>query len=170
MNGVQALKGALDASHTWYQGTIADLTPEIGNYLPAGNAHPISAIVVHAIQSEDFIIAQMIGGGQSLWEKEGWGEKLKIPNMYLQDQEMARGFKGDPAAIGEYAKAVYGQSDAYFQQLKDEDLDRVIDLGAPLGQMPVGIVLSFFLIGNNFAHTGEIAATKGIQGKKGYPF
>jgi hypothetical protein len=39
-----------------------------------------------------------------------------------------------------------------------------------LGKINVAGLLTMLLIGNNFAHTGEISALKGIQEQKGYPF
>jgi DinB superfamily len=168
VNGVQALKGAVDASHQWYQATLDGVTADIANFLPPGKAHPISANIVHTVQDEDYIIAELIGGGLPLWESERWGEKLRITRMWVQDEVVARNFKFDPAAIKDYAEDVYRQTDAFFASLKDEDLDREIDTAD--GTMPLGQVLAFFLIANNFVHTGEISALKGLQGLKGYPF
>lgn len=169
MNGVQALKAALDASHFWYQATVADLTPEWANFLPPGKGSPISANIVHVIQREDYIIAQLIQDGLPLWEREGWGQRLAITRMYELDETVGRHFKMDPAVLTAYIDMVYAQTEGFYAHLRDEDLDREIDTG-PDGRMPVGQILSVFLLGNNFAHTGEISAIKGLQGAKGYPF
>ncbi len=170
MNGVEALRGAINASHQWYQGTIADLTPETANYLPAGTAHPISETAAHIVQAEDYLVGSLLAGQGTLWEKDGWESKLGIPNVTRQDATVARSFKCNVGALADYTQAVYAQTEAYFSSLKDADLDRMLDMGPQLGQMPVGAAISFLLIGNNFAHTGEIAAIKGVQGGKGYPF
>jgi hypothetical protein len=169
LNGVQALKAAVDASHQWYEGTVDGVTAEVANFLPPGKAHPISANIVHVIQDEDYIVAELVGGGLPLWETEGWGERLRITRMWVQDEVVARSFKVDPAVIKDYAEAVYRQTDVFFSSLQDEDLDREIDVG-PAGKMTVGNALTFFLISNNFVHIGEISALKGLQGLKGYPF
>jgi hypothetical protein len=39
-----------------------------------------------------------------------------------------------------------------------------------LGQQPLGSFLMNLLVLNAAAHTGEIAAVKGLQGLQGYPF
>ena len=60
--------------------------------------------------------------------------------------------------------------EAYLANLKPVDLDRNMDLGAPMGQHTVGWILQVFVAGNIRAHTGEISALKGTQNMKGYPF
>ena len=170
MNGVQALKAAIDASHAWYAGTTGGLSADVVNHLPPGTSHPIGEQIAHTLQSEDYIIASMLQGQPSIWERDGWGAGTSMPNVVRQDFETARNFKGDVAALDPYRAAVYAQTEAYFAVLSDAELDRELDLQPPLGKTSVGGVLCMLLIGNNFAHTGEISALKGIQEQRGYPF
>jgi uncharacterized damage-inducible protein DinB len=168
MDAVDALTRAINASHQWYQGTVADVTSEQANYLPSGTAHPIGELAAHIVQGEDGIINGMLLGEQTVWEQGGWEQKLGIPNMQRLDKESARSFKCEVSALKEYTDAVYASTEAYLSGLQPSDLDREID--GPGGKMTVADVIGMFLLGNTFAHTGEISALKGLQGAKGYPF
>lgn len=170
MDAITLLKSAFDASHQWYQGTVADLDAEQANVVPAGRAHPIASQMAHILQSEDGMV-NMLQGQAPLWERDGWGERLGLPMLYSQTTEGSRAFRCDPAALADYNKAVYAQTDAYLGSLSPEDLDRPIDFSSwGLGEMPLANVLTGLLLGNTFAHTGEISALKGTQGLQGYPF
>ncbi len=168
MDGVEVMRGTVRAAHDWFQGTIADLTPEQANYLPPGTAHPIAEIVTHVVQSEDNIVNRMLRGQVPLWERDGWGAKLDLPNVAQQDEQVARAFKADVAALRPYIEAVYRSVDEYLGGLQPADLDR--EIAGRAGKMTVAEVLGRILVGNTLAHTGEIAAIKGIQGGRGYPF
>ena len=170
MDAVSLLKSAFDASHFWYQGTVADVTEEVANVVPAGTAHPIGSLMAHTVQSEDGLI-NMVQGKQSLWEREGYGERLGLPMLMSQTAETSRSFRCDPSKLADYTNAVYAQTAAYFDSLEPADLERGVDMSAwGMDEMPLGQVLTTFALGNNFAHTGEISALKGTQGLKGYPF
>ena len=105
MDAIEAIRGTINHSHGWFEGTTGDLTQEQADYLPSGTAHPIGEIVAHILQSEDMIINGMIQGQPSVWESGGWEQKLGIPNVARHTQDMARGFKGDLAALQPYKEA-----------------------------------------------------------------
>lgn len=170
MDSITLLKTAYNASHWWYQGTIDGVTEAQANFLPPGVAHPIGELAAHTLQSEDGMI-NMLQGQPPLWVRDGWGERLGLPMVMQQTTEAARAFRCDPSALAEYGKAVYANTDAYFAGLQPADLDREIDLSAMgIGTRKLGEVLTGMVLGNNFAHTGEISALKGMQGLRGYPF
>ena len=170
MDAITLLKSAFNASHEWYQGTVAGLDAEQANVVPPGRAHPIAAQMAHVLHSEDGMV-NMLQGQAPLWERDGWGERLGLPMLFSQTTEGSRAFRCDPAALADYNQAVYAQTDAYLSSLSPDDLDRPIDFSSwGMGSIPLAHALSGLLLGNNFAHTGEIAALKGTQGLQGYPF
>jgi hypothetical protein len=69
----------------------------------------------------------------------------------------------------EYAKAVYGATDAYIARLSDSGLARKVQTGF-IGEQSAAFVISNILGWHIAEHTGEIAALKGVQGLKGLPF
>ena len=170
MNAIEVLRSAFGGAHHWYNGTVAGLTAEQANAVPAGIAHPIGSQMAHLLHSEDGMIG-MLAGQPPLWESQGWGEKLGLPMLMGQTVEGSRAFQCEPAKLGDYCQAVFARSDAYLAGLSEADLDRAVDLsGWGMGSMSVGQILTTMLLGNTYAHTGEISALKGTLGLKGYPF
>ncbi|MGE0228798.1 MAG: DinB family protein [Dehalococcoidia bacterium] len=167
MNGVQAFQASFGGAHNWFNGTVADVTEEQATSVPAGVAHPIGELAAHVLHSEDGAIS-MVTGEPTIWEAEGYGQKLGIEFVFSQDHEVARALRTTPAQLSEYAQKVFARTDAYLASLTDADLDREVNA---FGQMmPLGQFLGAVLLGNTYAHTGEISALKGLHSAKGYPF
>jgi hypothetical protein len=172
MNAIEAIKLAYAGSHDWYQGTIADVTPGMANNVPDGEAHPIGYVAAHILHCEDVMINSVLQGNPSIWERDGWDKRLGISSVALdQPTASAQAYRCDPLTLNDYAQTVYKGTASYFEGLSADALDREVDLSAAgLGKMGLGTFLLTMLLGNNYAHTGEISALKGIMGKKGYPF
>jgi uncharacterized damage-inducible protein DinB len=172
VDAIQVLKSAFEGAHMWYQATIADVTAEQANHVPPGAAHPIGELAAHVLHSEDGMINIVILGKPMIWERDGWGAKLDVPLMLKQETAAARAFKCDAQQLQEYAQAVFANTAAFLDSLTPEDLDtKEIDMSAEgMGMMKLGNFLTQALLGNTYAHTGEISALKGMLGNKGYPF
>jgi len=171
MDGVTAIKSAFTGAHDWYLGTVADVGADQANAVPPGIAHTIGALIAHILHCEDFMLNTAVEGKPPLWESDGWGAKLGGALMVDLD-ESARSYKCNPGQMAEYAKAVFANTDGVLGNLKDSDLDRELDLvqfGFP-GNMTLGAFLTQMLLGNTYAHTGEISSLKGSMSIKGYPF
>lgn len=171
MNGVDVLRSAFRASHFWFDGTVADVTPELERFSPPGKAHGIPELAAHIVQAEDWVVHGLAQGKPTVWESGAWEARLGMPGVFQLPEAGSGDFPGSVAELRPYAEAVYRATDQYFDELSDADLDREIDMSA-FGMEPtrLGDVLTMLALGNNFAHTGEISAIKGIQGAKGYPF
>lgn len=171
MNAVEAIKLAYAGSHDWYQGTIADVTPEAANEVPGGEAQPIGYVAAHILHCEDVMLNTAVQGKPSVWERDGWDKRLGISVALDQPTQAAQAYRCDPLKLNDYAQVVYKNTEAYLDSLRPEDLDKEVDLTAFGGpRIGLGAFLLTMLLGNNYAHTGEISALKGIMGKKGYPF
>ena len=171
MNGVDAIRSAFKASYLWHDVTTADLTDEMAAYDPPGKPHSIAELVIHVSQSEDWAIHQLIGGGQTLWEKDGWAERLGLPTLIALQEGPPPEFEGNLADLKPYTEAVRAATAAYLDGLTDADLDQELDMSSVnFGTQRLGDVLTTFPMSNTLAHTGEIAAIKGLQGAQGYPF
>jgi hypothetical protein len=172
MDGVGSLRSAFGGAHFWYEGTVENVTPELANTVPDGIAHPIGSLMAHIIQSEDFMLNVAVLGKQSLWERDGWAARVGGPLLLDQENEVSRSYRCDPEKLADYAKAVFANTDAVLSGLTDADLDREVkltDFGLP-NNMTLGAFLTTMLLGNTYAHTGEISSLKGSLGRKGYPF
>jgi hypothetical protein len=74
----------------------------------------------------------------------------------------------DLPALHDYAKAVAEALKGWLGSLTPEDLARTIK--TPIGEYTLAQMISIFIVWHIDAHCGEIAALKGCQGVKGYPF
>ena len=176
MTALQLLQYQLKSARDVFEGTIADVTPDMIHKDPGGKALPLGAIYAHLVFSEDAIIQGMVLKKTPLSEssfKDKTGLDKPMPpmdeNWSTANEEWSRSMKLDLDSFREYAKAVFAQTDAYVNNLTDEDLDREVDLGA-WGKKTVALILSDYVIGHISSLTGEISVLKGLQGVKGYPF
>lgn len=170
MNGVQAVQTAFGGAHFWFNGTAGDVTKEQANALPPGSAHPIGALMAHILHAEDAMIAMFITHREPAWSREGWAAKASH-GLILEFPEDRSSISYDPDFLREYGAAVFASTDAFLASLTEADLDRELDMtAAGMGVLPMGRFLLTMLLGNTYAHTGEISAQKGLVGLKGYPF
>ncbi len=166
MTTIQFIKDQMFLGHGWFLGIVKGLTDEQANYLPSGTAHPIGAIVQHVLFVEDDTINRRLQGGESIWERDGWGERAGLPNLRGADEAAYRAFRMPAAALDDYRRAVWAASDAYLDTLTEEDLLREMESAGRASSVgaALGIVLNHTPI-----HVGEISAIKGIQGLRGSP-
>jgi hypothetical protein len=82
----------------------------------------------------------------------------------------ARRVQIDLDAIRPYAQAVFANTAAWLAAIDDDELAKPFDMTAFGMGMQTKSVLLAMLIGNVFAHCGEISCLKGLRGGRGYPF
>jgi len=172
MDSVDVVKSAFGGAHMWYQGTTADVTEEQANAVPPGVSHPIGALIAHVLHCEDVMINQVILGKPSIWERDGWKDRAGGEMMLDPDTATSRAYKVNLPQMTAYGQAVLAHTESFLAGLSAGDLDRELDL-VPLGfesNMTMGAFLTQMLLGNTYAHTGEISCLKGSLGSKGYPF
>lgn len=165
------LRSQYDMAHFWLEGTIEGMSAEQLHYRPDGLVLPAGANYAHAVVGEDELLSHMVAGRAPLcagaWAGRVGLSEMPPPGVW---DEWARSVQIDLAALRAYAQAVYASTDSLLAGMTDADLARPLDLTAMgLGEQTVGFLFSLML-GNAFAHTGEISAVKGVQGLKGYPF
>jgi hypothetical protein len=171
MNSISLLRNQMKEANGLLEATMADVTPEQAHWVPPGVANPLGAIYAHAVLVEDATIHGTLRGVPPLW-KLTWKDRTGVsaPQMYAT-LEWSRDLRVDLAALKLYAQAVYGAADAYLATLRENDLERTIDLtAARLGKAPLSWILNTFLVGHTHNMTGEISCLKGLQGARGYPF
>ncbi|MBM2826357.1 MAG: DinB family protein [Dehalococcoidia bacterium] len=174
MDAIASLREGLGSARWLMEGTMEGLTSDQLHWQPSGTAHSVAAGYAHLVLSEDFLINTMVQGKPPLAATSHAG-KTGLSEMPPQDPGAdwlgwAKKVKMDYSAFRQYAQAVNANTEAYLSGLKPEGLDRQIDFSAMgLGSQSVNWVLQTTIIGHITGHCGEIAATKGIQGLKGYP-
>jgi hypothetical protein len=165
------LREHLKQAHELFEATTADVTPEQVHWIPPGVALPLGAVYAHAVCGEDFIANTLLRGEKPLYETTFTGRSgISAPQPYV-DQEWARGLRVDLDQARPYARAVFAATDAYLAVLRDEELDRVVDMThIGWGTAPLHVMLGRYLTSHIDNLTGEISCIKGLQGAKGYPF
>ncbi len=170
-HAVEMLRGSLKQSHDVLEGTMADVTDEMLNWQPPGQANSIGANYGHIVTGEDFLVNVIVRKGAPLLAST-WAGKTGLsepPPAGPGMREWGQRVKIDLAALRAYAQAVYAGTDAYLASLSDADLATTIQTER-FGTPTIGGFITSIVLANLNWHTGEIACLKGVQGKQGYPF
>jgi hypothetical protein len=198
MNTVELTQYALDNAFDLLEQVVSDLTQEQADWQPPGKANPIGALYWHIVAYVDQLVHEWcmapfrhisfkdwleaksakreLGMGQvPLRHSAGWQERVVIASPpenpedpYWEVRTVREGLRVDLPALHEYARATSKVLKDWVASLTPEDLERVID--TPLGEFNLGQWLVLFIIWHINTHCGEIAALKGCQGLKGYPW
>jgi hypothetical protein len=173
MDTVALLQYALGNAFGILAEVTADVTQGQADWVPPGTANPIGAGYWHAVSSTDEIVRRWGMGQTPLYQQDGWQEKVLTvsapePKRGGDYQTYYRTIRVDLAALHEYAHAVAEAAQAWLCSLGTADLERRID--TPIGELALAEMVETFVIWHINAHCGEIAALKGCQGAKGYPF
>ena len=173
MNGVEVLQFALGHAFGILGQVTADVSPELADWQPPGIANPIGSTYWHLLSSVDHIVHRWCQGVESLDERQGWRERaltVSLPEPEHGGDWLAymRAIRVDIPTLHEYAQALHGAIQGWLDSLTPEDLGRTIE--TPAGEQSLGQLVEVFVIWHANSHCGEIAALKGCQGAKGYPF
>jgi len=173
MNTVDLLQYAVGNAFGILSQVTGDLTQEQADWQPPGIANPVGATYWHALASADRVVQKWCAGKEPLSEGEGWREKVLAVSAPEPEHggdwlTYMRTIRVDLPALHEYAQAVQQATQNWLGASAPEDLERTVD--TPIGKQNLGQLLETFVIWHLNAHCGEIAALKGCQGAKGYPF
>lgn len=176
LTALQLIKDIIKNSRETFESTAADVTEEQLHKDPGGKAFPLGATYAHLIFSEDVIVHSMLQGKPPLSEttfKEKTGTSAPMPpmdaNWSVANETWSKSVKVDLKKLREYGKAVHAATDTFVSTLKDEDLEKEVDLGN-MGKKTIVYLLTEYIAGHTFSLAGELSVLKGIQGAKGYPF
>lgn len=176
MTALQLIKDELANARETFTGTVGDITAKQLHVDPGGKASTLAAAYAHLIFSEDVTIARLLQKKAPLYEiewKDRTGASEPLPpmdeNWSAANAKWVKQVKVNLDQLNTYAQAVYAATDAYVAGLKDEDLDKEVDLGG-WGKKTVAYLLYAFIIAHTNQLSGEISALKGMQGATGYTF
>jgi hypothetical protein len=153
----------LNEAFDWLDQVVQGLSPEQYAWQPEGSANQISKLHAHTLTSADFWMNLMGLQRPMLWQDVA--QKLGLPsNMIEIWQTDAPINLGD---MQDYSRSLRAGISAV-ETLSDEDLEREVQ--APIfGRRNAGFVIRLAAM-QLAVHTGEISATKGLQGLQGLPF
>ena len=154
---------------------VSDLTQEQTDWMPPGNANPIGALYWHTVAYCDQLVHEWGMGQAPLRHSAGWQEKVVIasppenPEDPHWDLRNAReDLRVDLPALHDYARATAQALKSWAAALTLEDMAH--PMSTPIGDYRLDLWIEIFVIWHINAHCGEIAALKGCQGLKGYPW
>jgi len=171
MNTIEVIQFSLNTAFGILRQVTADLTQEQADWMPPGIANPIGGLYWHTIASTDMVIHEWSLGQKPLSHSDGWREKVLVESGAEEKKDRPpaiRDARVDLTALHEYATVVREAAQKWLASLTTEDLERKMD--TPFGELNLAQLLESFVVWHIDAHCGEIAAIKGCQGAKGYPF
>ena len=165
-----SLKLQFEMAKLVFDATVGDLTDEIARATVEGSTiGAILPIYAHILVGLDLLVNQTATGGQTLLERDGWGERTGIPSASLMQVPGWADADYQLDGLNRYRDAVFASLFAYLGSAPDAELDR--EVPSVLGGT-VSLGQSFGALGlvHLCSHMGEIAALKGVHGAKGLPF
>jgi CRISPR/Cas system CMR subunit Cmr6 (Cas7 group RAMP superfamily) len=171
LDAVTILRYEIKQGHDIIEQAVAGLPPEqLYHHPPGSTIQSIAAVYVHAVMAEDRLINGKLRAQPTLFEREGWAEKLGIEMLPFSgdfDAWAATMPNCDFTALREYAARVYDETDDHLATLSDAELDGTVTF---VDEMPIGGFLGNVIAWHAVHHGGEICALKGVLGGKGLPF
>ena len=143
------------------------LTPEQLTYRVDPDANPVSWLVWHLTRVQDDHVAAAFGVTQ-VWSSEGWARRLGLPPGMM---DHGYGHSGDQVAsvaaacatsglLGEYHEATHAQTVKLVSEIRDADLDRVVDTRwTPPVTLGVRLVS---VLDDDMQHVGQAAFVRGV--------
>lgn len=167
----ELLKVQFEMAKMVFDMAVGDLTQEDASArVPGANINTIGAIYAHAVHGLDHMLSAVTGAQQLLLNEGDWMDKTGITSAsIIQAPEWGeREYK--LAGLKEYSEALFGRIFAFLEGVTDAQLDAEVPSPIGTGPSPVTRVITGFGLMHVAQHTGEIAALKGVQGRKGLPF
>jgi len=172
------------AMHTQWNQMTSDLTLEQVNYHEREGVLPLAFSLHHYVLVEDNTVSRRIYGEESLWERDGWSERVgaTVPSVTRGTPiAVAETLQfGDYAAWLDYQTAVFARTDQGLANLPDERWDEVVwdilpaqlkggFLDLVVGDQPVclGDILDVFVAYHGSRHLGEIEHARALVGLQG---
>jgi hypothetical protein len=157
MNTVELIQYSLATAFELLGEVTADLSQEQADWKPPGKASSIGSIYSHLITYVDFLLEKIF-----IPFDDTEFRKPPPPQIIMQD---VQGELSDlHKRTGEVQKAYHD----WLSSLTPADMDAEIETS--VGPLNVGQTLEFYIVWHINVHCGEIAALKGCQGGKGYPW
>jgi hypothetical protein len=157
------------------------LTEEQLHWQPEGHPNHITFAVWHAYRSEDEIIHGLLMQKPSLFQRDGWAERLPVAEpgnppfgTGLDREGIAQVHLPIPDLL-DYAEAVGQAVQEYADGLSEAEGAQMVPLPffAPVYPMMDSAsraeVLTFFCVGHTAEHLGEVQYIKGLLGLTGAP-
>jgi hypothetical protein len=171
------LIGAIKQSHWLINATFEDVTDELANRKPPGNANPLGTAYAHLAHSEDAIVNGLLKGESPLFAttfkgQTGVDSLMPMPGLVEGDiGDWLHNAQVQVEPLRAYAGAVFSTTEEFVAGVDQDTLGREIDLSAVgLGTKVFPDVVTMLIVQHCDNLSGEISAIKGVFGLQGYPY
>jgi uncharacterized damage-inducible protein DinB len=158
MNTVELLQFSVETAFEILSSVTADLTQQQADWRPPGTANTIASVYSHILTYVDHYVRNYF--------EEGKPQPLTVesrpPELWMHDVQ------ADLSELHAYAVQARSTAQNWLSSLTPKDLERRELTTA--GEMNLAQAVQAFIVWHISAHCGEIAALKGCQGLKGYPW
>lgn len=172
MGTIDYLRSAMKHLHSSLSQAIQGLTDEQIHFRPLDRGNHIAFIIWHCVRTEDTVINFFLQKKKPVWNAEGWDKKFgmdpRAQGTGMTAEEAAAIRIKDLSEFSKYMENTFKASEAYLDDLKEEELDRVYDLPV-LGKRSPLQTIGGIILHHGSNHLGEIWYVKGLQGLKGSP-
>ena len=180
MQATELLLEQVKTAHWWINNMIAEITPEQAHWYPPETlVNSLGGNYAHLLVYEDLLINAILKGDLPLYASSWAGRTgmSTLPQMPTYENpglpnwlEWSKQVDFDLGAVQTYGQATFASTEKYVASLSDEQMHQPVDLTLfDLGTQDIQWTLSVIIVGHIFAHGGEIACLKGLQGMKGFP-
>ncbi len=173
MDPISLFKMQIETAHGIVEGTMKGVDAKLCQKLPEGEAHPIGATYGHLVSGEDFLINMALRGGKAPLAMGEWAGKTGLseppPGPGGDLLAWAKKVQVDLGQTRKYAQAVYANTTGYVGSLSAAELAEEVEIPG-FGKNSRAYFLNMIAVIHPSNHCGEIAAFKGMNGVKGYPF
>ena len=169
------IERALDALQQQYYRVLKGITSSELAWQPSPNAYSIGFICWHVTRVEDRLIVPFAQGKPEVWIRDGWHQRLEIP-------EETTGLEYLPEQVSGFPVPELEEMQAYFEAVRHETMTYLKNLNAkdfevcppstpyPESKLAVAFFQNFTvghtfcqLIGETNQHLVQIAYVRGLQ-------
>lgn len=182
---VQSLRNRIRAMNTIYERSVSDMTLEQVNHHERAGVLPIAFSLSHFMRAQDQSISGPFLGGPTLWDSQGWAQKVGVTVDALGREETVEQMENirfaDFDAWRAFQTAVIDRTNGVLDTLTEDILSHVllpqlppnmqqifcaivIGPGAPLRKLDV---LECFVYQHGLRHMGEIEHGRALVGLGG---
>jgi hypothetical protein len=172
MGALEFFGPSLKTLHGSLLDAVKGLTDEQLHFRALEKGNHIAFIFWHAVRTEDSVMNFLLQKKPPVWNAEAWDKKFGMDSRAqgtgMSSEQAAALRLPNFADFLKYAEKVFKASEAYLENLKEEELDRVEEFRF-LGKRSFGSVIGGVILAHGSGHLGEIWYAKGLQGLKGSP-
>jgi len=182
---IKSLRNRIRAMNTIYERAVSDMTLDHVNHHERSGVLPIAFSLSHFMRAQDQSLSGPFLGGPTLWDSDGWAEKVGVSIDRLGREETVEEMQhlrfADFDAWRAFQSAVIERTNVVLDALTEETLSQVllpqlppnmqqifcaivIGPGAPLRKLDV---LECFVYQHGLRHMGEIEHGRALVGLGG---